>query len=227
MLINSHYNNRLIICIDLFLRQPAWGFFLFKPDRTGRPWNKTASCSFWCSKGLCTQFLYVVARLQFTLSEMIAANYPHLCHLQIRLLQYRWSKNLRALRNFGSLFVLLQRNTLYEGHYLEVCLLFPGPDAVWQLSLREKKVLWDVRALTCGELGFEQCMAETSCFPESCFWISQVWSWSVQSGYLCQTAGSTASEFPFSPTHCLLPIADGSVSGNKHTWLMKKGCKPI
>lgn len=37
MLINSHYNNRLIICIDLFLRQPAQGFFLFKADQIGRP----------------------------------------------------------------------------------------------------------------------------------------------------------------------------------------------
>lgn len=26
--INFHYNNRLIICIDLFLKQPAWGFCL-------------------------------------------------------------------------------------------------------------------------------------------------------------------------------------------------------
>lgn len=105
MLINSHYNNRLIICIDLFLRQPAQGFFLFKADQIGRPWNKTESCGFWCSKGLCAQFLHLVERLQFALSEMIAANYLQLCNLQIILLQYRWSKNLRALRNFSSFFI--------------------------------------------------------------------------------------------------------------------------
>ena len=81
--------------------------------------------------------------------------------------------------------------------------------------------------MTCGELGLEQYVVEPCCFPESWFWISQVWSWSVQTGYVCLTAGSTAFEFPFSPTHCLVTIADGSVRVEINTWLMKKGCKPI
>jgi len=32
---------------------------------------------------------------------------------------------------------------------------------------------------------------------------------------------------PFSPTHCLVTVADGSVRAEINTWLKKKGCKPI
>lgn len=123
--------------------------------------------------------------------------------------------------------MLLQRNTLYEGHYLDVCLLFPGSDAVWQLSLTEIKVLWDERDLTCGDLELEQYTAESCCFPESWFWMCQVWRWSVQTGYLCLTAGSTAFEFPFPSTCCLVTIAYGSVRVEINMWLVKKCCRPI
>lgn len=75
---------------------------------------------------------------------------------------------------FHSLFVLLERNTLCEGHYLEVCLLFPGSAAAWQFSLTEMKVLRDVRYLTCGDLGLERYKAEPYCCPKSWFWISLV-----------------------------------------------------
>lgn len=207
MLINSYYNNRLIICIDLFLRQPAWGFFLFKPDKTGRPWNKTASCGFWCSKGLCTKFPYMVERLQFGLSEMIAANYPQLCHLQIRSLKHRWNNNLRVRRNFSSFFISASTKEHSVWGSLPWCLLtIPWVQCSVAIFINfslgcKRSDLWGTRVWTV-------------------YGRTLLFSWKlildipgvelVYPDRVSVTTGSTAFEFPFSPTHCLVTIADWS-----------------
>lgn len=98
MLINSCDNDRLIICIDLFLRQPSWRFFLFKPDQTGRPWSKTVSCGFWW---LYTWWRGYSLHFQRGLLWIIhsSVTYKLACYSTGGI------RNLRALRNVSSFII--------------------------------------------------------------------------------------------------------------------------
>lgn len=110
---------------------------------------------------------------------------------------------LQALGNPSSFFIC----AFTKGHWVLLLLVQSSVAAP-----TDRKSAVDVRGLTCGELGHEQDKAEPFCFPENWFWISQVWSWSVQTGHLCLTNGSTACEMPFfPPTLCWVTLADGGV----------------